>query len=102
MTAADGSMLMLTPDRLEGSSLEFTIPRTTAPGNYDVRAVKEGARSNLTVISVRPEVSLFKAALAFLPLAAGTSAFKLFNTLAHIASQHRLQGSRKSSAPASH
>jgi hypothetical protein len=64
LTAADGSTLMLAPDRLEESSLEFTIPRTTAPGNYDVRAVnggEGGERSNLAVISVRPEVVIVEA-----------------------------------------
>jgi len=61
LTAADGSALMLTPDRLEGSSLEFTIPEETAPGNYDVRAVKGDEKSNLAVISIRPEVIIVEA-----------------------------------------
>ena len=60
-TAADGSASMLAPDRLEGSSLEFTIPEGTAPGNYDVRAVKDDETSNLVVISVRPEVIISEA-----------------------------------------
>jgi hypothetical protein len=61
LTAADGSVLMLAPDRLEQSSLEFTIPEKAAPGNYDVRAVKGDEKSNLAVISVRPEVIIVEA-----------------------------------------
>jgi len=61
LTAADGSVSVLAPDRLDESSLEFTIPGETAPGNYDVRAVKDGERSNLAVISIRPQVIIVEA-----------------------------------------
>jgi hypothetical protein len=61
LTAADGSVTTVAPDRLDASSLEFTIPGRIAPGNYDVRAVKRGVASNPAVISVRPEVTIVEA-----------------------------------------
>ncbi len=41
--------------------LVVTIPGDTAPGNYDVRAVKDEFASNPTVISIVPQVTITQA-----------------------------------------
>jgi hypothetical protein len=56
LTAGDGSSVTLTPDAVDLRTLMLTIPADTAPGNYDVRAVKADVASNPTVISVTPKV----------------------------------------------
>jgi hypothetical protein len=67
LTAADGSSLVLTPDLVDQGSLRVTIPGEIAPGNYDLRAVKQDAAgddvaSNPAVISIKPQVTIEKAA----------------------------------------
>ena len=62
LTAADGSSVMLTPDIiLDEGTLVVTIPGDTAPGNYNVRAVKDEFASNPTVISIVPAVTITQA-----------------------------------------
>ena len=56
LTAGDGSSVTLTADVVDLGALEVTIPADTAPGNYDVRAVKADVSSNPAVISVTPKV----------------------------------------------
>ncbi len=56
LTAADGSSLTLTPDAILQEAMIVTIPGTTAPGNYDIQAVKAQFTSNPAVISVTPKV----------------------------------------------
>jgi hypothetical protein len=56
LTAGDGSSVTLTPDVVDLGALVVTIPGDTAPGNYDVRAVKADVASNPAVISVTPKV----------------------------------------------
>jgi hypothetical protein len=56
LTAGDGSSVTLTPDVVDLGELVVTIPGDTAPGNYDVRAVKADVASNPAVISVTPKV----------------------------------------------
>jgi hypothetical protein len=61
LTAADGSSVTLTPAALAESFLTVTIPGSTAPGNYDLQALKTNSAgapvtSNPVVISVVPEV----------------------------------------------
>jgi hypothetical protein len=59
MTGADGSSVTLTPESLTSNQLAVTIPATTAPGNYTLRAVKgANAESNPVVIAVLPEVTI--------------------------------------------
>ncbi len=58
LTAADGSSVTLTPDVVDGEELVVTIPVDTAPGNYELRAVKADVASNPTVISVTPKVAI--------------------------------------------
>ena len=58
LTAGDGSSVILTPDTVDGGSLVVTIPGDTAPGNYDLRAVKANVASNPTVISIVPDVTI--------------------------------------------
>jgi hypothetical protein len=60
LTAGDGSSVTLTPDTVDQGSLVVTIPADTAPGNYDVRAVKADVTSNPAVISVTPKVAITK------------------------------------------
>jgi hypothetical protein len=60
LTAGDGSSVTLTPDAVDQGALVVTIPGDTAPGNYDVRAVKADVASNPTVISVTPKVAITK------------------------------------------
>jgi hypothetical protein len=54
LTAEDGSLTILTPDTMDACSLTVTIPATTVPGNYEVRAVKNDTTSNPIVISITP------------------------------------------------
>jgi hypothetical protein len=66
LTAADGSSVTLTPDLLDQGSVTVTIPGETAPGNYNLQAVKEGAAgndvaSNPAVISIKPQVIITEA-----------------------------------------
>jgi hypothetical protein len=58
LTAADGSSVTLTPDAVTQGSLTVTIPETTAPGNYSLKAVKGEAASNPVVIIVKPPVAI--------------------------------------------
>ena len=59
VTAADGSITTLTPDSISSNQLTVTVPGTTAPGNYALRAVKgPSAASNPVVISVVAEVNI--------------------------------------------
>jgi hypothetical protein len=60
LTAGDGSSVTLTPDAVDQGTLVVTIPADTAPGNYDVRAVKADVASNPAVISVTPKVVITK------------------------------------------
>ena len=55
----DGSSVTLTPDSVVNDQMAVTIPGTTPPGNYELRAVKgASAASNPLVISVKPEVAI--------------------------------------------
>jgi hypothetical protein len=56
LTAADGSGTTLTPDSITEGSLTVTIPGTTEPGNYTLRAVKDGEASNPAAIIIKPQV----------------------------------------------
>ena len=57
ITADDGTSVILTPDSITSNQLTVTIPGTTSPGNYVLRAVKgTNAESNPVVIAVVPEV----------------------------------------------
>jgi hypothetical protein len=56
LTGAGGSSVTLTPDSIDEGELAVTIPADTAPGNYDVRAVKADVASNPAVISITPQV----------------------------------------------
>jgi hypothetical protein len=58
LTAADSSSVTLTPNSINSNQLVVTIPGTTAPGNYFLRAVKGSAESNPVVISVKPAVTI--------------------------------------------
>jgi len=60
LTAGDGSSVTLTPDVVGLGELVVTIPGDTAPGNYDVRAVKADVASNPAVVSVTPKVVITK------------------------------------------
>ena len=61
LTASDGSSVILTADSVDLGQLVVTIPGDTAPGNYDLRAVKEDFASNPAVISIVPKVKITKA-----------------------------------------
>ncbi len=62
LTAADGSSVMLTPDIiLDQGKLVVTIPGNTAPGNYNLQAVKDEFASNPAVISIVPAVTITRA-----------------------------------------
>jgi hypothetical protein len=66
LTAADGSSVILTPELLDQGSMRVTIPGETAPGNYNLQAVKEDAAaddvaSNPAVVSIKPRVVIGKA-----------------------------------------
>ena len=57
LTASDGSTSMLAPDTITESSLTFTIPGTTAPGNYTLQAVKDASSaSNPIPLNINPAV----------------------------------------------
>jgi hypothetical protein len=63
MEAVDGSSVVLTPDViLDEGMLAVTIPKTTAAGNYRLRAVTDGAASNPTVVTVVPKPRIDRAA----------------------------------------
>jgi len=62
--AADGSSVTLTPDAISQSALTVTIPGTTAPGNYNLQALKADAASNPAVITVKPKVKIARVARA--------------------------------------
>ena len=55
LTAADGTATTLTPDAITQDSLTVTIPGTTAPGIYDLQAVKYSTASNPVVLTVIPK-----------------------------------------------
>ena len=61
MTAADGSSVTLPPSFIDRSLMAVTIPADTAPGNYDLRAVKAEFSSNPVPISIVPEVVITEA-----------------------------------------
>jgi hypothetical protein len=61
LTASDGSSVVLMADSVDLGELVVTIPGDTAPGNYDLRAVKEDFASNPAVISIVPKVKITKA-----------------------------------------
>jgi len=61
LTAADGSSVILTAEIFDEGLMGVTIPADTAPGNYDVRAVKADVASNPAVISVVPKVTIASA-----------------------------------------
>ena len=73
LTAGDGSSVALTPDAVDLGALVVTIPGDTAPGNYDVRAVKADVASNPAVISVTPKVVITAGLLATSALTARRS-----------------------------
>ncbi len=58
LTATDGTSMLITPDAISENSLTFTIPGSTATGNYEVRAVKGDVQSNPVVISIVPDVAI--------------------------------------------
>jgi hypothetical protein len=58
LTAGDGTSITLTPDVIEEGLIGVTIPADTAPGNYNVQAVKANVASNPEVVSVTPEVAI--------------------------------------------
>ena len=60
LTAGDGSSVALTPDAVDQGALVVTIPGQTAPGNYELRAVKADVASNPAVISITPKVVITK------------------------------------------
>jgi hypothetical protein len=62
LTAADGSSVILEPDLiLDHGTMVVTIPGSTRPGNYNLRAVKAGNESNPAVLSVIPWVRISRA-----------------------------------------
>jgi hypothetical protein len=62
LTAVDGSSVTLTPDAVDNGAMVVTIPAETAPGNYELRAVKADVTSNPVVISVTPKVKITETA----------------------------------------
>ncbi len=63
LTSANGSSVTLTPDIVfDEGMLAVTIPSSTTPGNYDLRAVKDEFASNPTVVTVVPKVRIKRAA----------------------------------------
>lgn len=57
LTADDGSATTLIPGSISSNQLTVTVPGTTAPGSYALRAVKGTyAESNPVVIAVVPDV----------------------------------------------
>jgi hypothetical protein len=63
LTAADGSSVTLTPDIIvDEGMLAVTIPGSTLPGNYILRALKAGFTSSAAAISIVPKVTIARAA----------------------------------------
>lgn len=63
LTSANGTSVTLTPDIMfDEGMLAVTIPVTTTPGNYELRAVKDEFASNPTVLTVVPKVRVKRAA----------------------------------------
>ena len=58
LTTEDGTSIELAPDFVSAKSLTFTIPASTAPANYDVRASKGGKLSNPVPIILIPNVAI--------------------------------------------
>jgi len=58
LTAGDGSSVTLTAETVDVGSLVVTIPGDTAPGNYELRAVKADVASNPAVVSITPKVAI--------------------------------------------
>jgi hypothetical protein len=58
LTPADGSAVVLTPDTIDTCQCTVIIPGSTAPGNYNLKAVKDDAESNPIVISIKPAVMI--------------------------------------------
>jgi len=61
LTAADGSSVTLTPDLMDQGLIAVTIPADTAPGNYDLQAVKDEFKSNPAPLSIVPKVAITRA-----------------------------------------
>jgi hypothetical protein len=62
LTADDGSSVTLQPEVVaDEGMLAVTIPGTTAPGNYRLRALKVDLASNPAVISVVPKARISRA-----------------------------------------
>jgi len=59
LTSNNGTTFVLTPDIItDQGQLAVTIPATTPPGNYFVRAVKGSTESNPTKLMVVPNVAI--------------------------------------------
>ena len=58
LTAADDSEITLTPDAITEESMTVTIPATTAPGNYDLRAVKDDSASGPVSITINLQAAI--------------------------------------------
>ncbi|MCK5138602.1 MAG: hypothetical protein KAQ85_02065 [Thermodesulfovibrionia bacterium] len=58
LTAADGSVISLTPDSVTESQIVVILPGSLSAGNYGLRAVKGPSESNPTVISIKPDVTI--------------------------------------------
>jgi len=56
LTAANGASIVRQPSAITSCSLTVTIPGTTPPGNYEVRAIKNSEASNPVVITIKPPV----------------------------------------------
>lgn len=63
LTSEDGASVVLEPDIIfDEGMLAVTIPGTTPAGNYGLRAVKDEFASNPTVVTVRPQARINRAA----------------------------------------
>jgi hypothetical protein len=63
LTATNGSSVTLTPDIIvDEGMLAVTVPASTPPGNYRLKALKGGFTSNAAVISILPKVKITLAA----------------------------------------
>ena len=58
LVASDGSSVILTAGQMSQGSLAATIPGETAPGNYNLQAVKGEFASNPAVITIKPAVNI--------------------------------------------
>ncbi|UCD34944.1 MAG: hypothetical protein JSU90_11730 [Nitrospiraceae bacterium] len=58
LSGSTGIPVQVTPESVSESTLVFTVPGTTAAGNYEVRALKEDKQSNPAVISIVPDVTI--------------------------------------------